>query len=459
MSADLSLERGLPQDTEAERIILGALLVSPELYDAVAVALQSEDFMLESHRRIWSRMVELAKRGEQINRLTLIGELNRQGQLASVGGMTYLANLDDGMPELVNVDSYLRIVKEHSQLRKTIFAARKIIDRCLTGDMAGDVLGWADETISELRTSGNARSSFEGLDYALQTWGMSGLFARERIEGIPSPWKALNGFLLGGGFAPGQLIVVGGNPGSGKTALAACIAAHLVRNRKRVRFVSLEMDMASILRRMICIIGGLNQQEIFREGMTQSQKEVVRGAWSELYGVDGGDLAVWQDPSASVLALRAELRKQAAKKPVDLVIVDYLQLIEPETKLGGKNRAEKIGEISRGLKVLAMELKCPVIALSQLSRESSKENRRPQLSDLRDSGSIEQDADVVLFPWAPHASPGVQMPSSVDYELIIAKQRNGPIGWVPLVFERRYARFIALNQTEEADFEQTNFTM
>ena len=431
---------GLPTSVDSEKVILGSVILRHANFDAVAAALDASDFALESHRRIFHQMKALHDAGRIIDRITIAEVIDSAGQLESVGGFGYLVSLDEGLPEISNLGEYIRIVQDKSTKRQAIFALQKGIDELiLDADEAPELLEKSEAIISALRAD-RKQGGFETLAQVIEkAGGVDAFLAPRTLAGIPTPWYSLNLMLTGGGFSPGQLIVIGGRPGAGKTGIAANIAVGAVQRRHRVAYVSLEMTSADMLRRMICSRASVNLKKLSHLEQSPVERQDIAEALDDIAAPDHPGLLMWKNQTASVLALRSELRREAAKAPLAMVIVDYLQLMDSIShRRGGDNRNNEIAEMSRGLKLLAMELKCVVIVLSQLSRDSEKQERRPKLSDLRDSGAIEADADIVLFPYT---LPVEVLPDIVPYELIIAKQRNGPTGMVPLEFIRRFVRF------------------
>lgn len=432
-------DRPLPANLDCERFILGSILINGECFDKVAAILDPADFLLEKHKRIFHRMTEIAHSGERIDRVTLANALMNAGQLESVDGFAYLVSLDQDLPRIENIESYIRIVQDKSTKRRAIFAYQQAIDELmLDAEDAPELLEKSEHMISALRADrkdGGFKTPMQVIDEA---GGVDAFLSPRTLAGIPTPWHGLNLMLTGGGFSPGQLVVVGGRPGAGKTGIAANVAVGCVQKWLRCAYVSLEMTSADMLRRMICSRASVNLKKLSHMESAPMEREYIAEALDELAAPDHPGLLMWKNQTASVLALRAELRREAAKAPIAMVVVDYLQLMESISGKRDQNRNNEISEMSRGLKLLAMELKCVVIVLSQLSRDSEKQERRPKLSDLRDSGAIEADADIVLFPYT---QPVEVLPDVVDYELIIAKQRNGPVGMVSLAFTRRFVRF------------------
>ncbi|HZU24097.1 MAG TPA: replicative DNA helicase [Bryobacteraceae bacterium] len=441
-TVDFALEKGLPANVDAERFVLGSILLDDANWIQVAGLVEADDFMLEKHRRIFLRMLELYERGERIDRVTVAEELSRNGQLESCDGYSYLSSLDDGLPNIVNLDSYIRIVKDKSTLRRLIFASQKVIDRCLIGeDTPEEILGGAEETLLGLGDSraGDSLVTCEqiirGYDGGINTL----LDPSKRISGLSTPFLKLNE--MTSGFHEGELIILAARPSMGKTALALNIAQHVATHpeiRKTVAVFSLEMSKESLLTRMICSGGRVDQQK-FRAGyLNQDERMLLRQSATELAGAP---LFIDDTSGVNLMDVHAKLRRLKAEHGLGLVVIDYLQLMSGRGRF--ENRNQEVSSLSRGLKLMAKELRVPMLVLSQLSRapETRQGDHRPQLSDLRESGSIEQDADLVMFIWREE----VYKPDREDLKglakLIIAKQRNGPIGDVNLAFLKHCTRF------------------
>jgi replicative DNA helicase len=435
-----TFDQGLPANTYAERLVLGSILLKDSAFITVASILKPEDFSLEKHRRIFQRMHDLHERDERIDRVTLANELMRHGELESVDGLSYLAGLDEGLPEIYNLESYVQIVKDKALLRGMIFAAQEVVHKCMIEEDTPDrILAAAEDTFLQLGED-RAKDSLVSTQDVLQ--GFEGgvnafLDPSQRIKGLTT------GFLkfdeMTGGLHGGELFILAARPAMGKTALALNIALHIAANRQNPRAVavfSLEMSKESLLTRLICAQARVDQQR-FRMGyLNQEERRRLSFAATELL-----DAPIYIDDTSSttVMDVNAKLRKLRAQADLGLAIVDYLQLM-PAPMLG---RTQEVGALSRGLKLLSKDLNLPILCLSQLSRapEQRPGDHRPQLSDLRESGSIEQDADLVGFIYRPE----VYQPDREDLrgqaELLIAKQRNGPTGKVPLVFLREYTKF------------------
>lgn len=440
--SDIALEKGLPANLDAERFVLGSILVDDTAYISVAGELVTEDFSLEKHRRIYMRMGELYERGERIDRVTLANELMKQGQLESVDGLTYLVSLDDGLPTLSNLDGYVRIVKDKSILRKIIFTAQSLIHRALLAEDEPDrILAGAEETLLKLGES-RAKDALASPKRILEEFegGLNSfLDPSRRVKGIST------GFLkfdeMTGGLHEGELFVLAARPAMGKTALALNIAQHVATNPagpQTVAVFSLEMSKESLLTRMICAGGRVDQQK-FRAGyLNQDERRRLQKAAAELVKAP---LFIDDTAGTHMMDIHAKLRRLQAEQGLGLVVIDYLQLMSGRGRF--ENRNAEISSISRGMKLLAKELKIPIIALSQLSRapETRPGDHRPQISDLRESGSIEQDADLVAFIFREE----VYKPDREDLkglaELLLQKQRNGPTGRVNLVFLKEFTKF------------------
>ena len=439
---DLAFAKGLPQNADAERYVLGSVLLNDSLYLQVAGAVEPEDFCLEKHRRIFARMKDLYDRGEKIDRVTLTNELMKHGQLESVDGMSYLLSLDEGLPEIVNLESYIRIVKDKSTLRRLIFSAQAVIDRCLmAGEEPDEILASAEETLLKLGDS-RARDQLSSPASIVQKFpgGISAfLDPSQRISGLSTGFKRFDE--MTGGLHGGELFILAARPSMGKTALALNIAQHVATHpkiRKPVAVFSLEMSSSSLLTRLLCAAARVDQHK-FRAGfLNVDERRKLQFALADLT-----EAPLYLDDTAGVnlMDIHAKLRRMKSEHGLSLVVIDYLQLMSNRGR--SENRNQEVSALSRGLKLMAKDLDVPFLVLSQLSRAS--ENRpgdhKPQLSDLRDSGSIEQDADLVAFIYREEVYKKDREDVKGLADLIIAKQRNGPIGNVPLRFLGQYTRF------------------
>ncbi|HXP69589.1 MAG TPA: replicative DNA helicase [Candidatus Dormibacteraeota bacterium] len=440
-TADTSIERPLPHNLEAERSILGAVLLDNHSLNAAVEKLRSEDFFLPQHRQIFQRMIQLAEHQQAIDVVTLMDDLARRGELDSAGGVAYLSQLADGLPRATNVEHYARIVKEKSVLRNLAFSAAAIQEQALAGgDDADVILDRAESTIFQIAED-RVRAGLIGVKELVRD-------NFERLEHIFSEGRRITGLATGypgldnetAGLQPSELVILAARPSMGKTALALNIAENVaVRNREPVAVFSLEMSKESLLLRMLASEARVDAHK-FRTGhMGRDDWNKITRALTSL-----GDAPLWIDDSASstVLEMGAKARRLKRDRGLSLMIVDYLQLVVPTNTGRGTNRQEEVSSISRALKGLAKELKVPVVVLSQLTRAPEREERKPQLSDLRESGAIEQDADVVLFINRPNFyKTDLPEEDRAKAELIIAKQRNGPTGNLNFVFLARHTRF------------------
>ena len=440
--------RQAPWSAEAEISVLSAMLIDG---DAVALAIETVDdtaFYKEANRRVFRGMVRLYGRGEVIDVVTLSDELKSAGELDAVGGMPYLAELVDAVPTAANIEYHCRILKDKSTLRKLIEAATEIVQDAYTAPagQVADALDEAEQRIFHIAQS-SQRTGFVWIKEIL--WP-----AFERIEelqrgsgsvtGVPTGFPDLDN--LTAGFQPSDLIIVAGRPSMGKTALALNFAQQAaIANEVPVALFSLEMSKESLVQRLLCAEGRVDAGRLRRGRLQDDEYARLATAAGHL-----NTAPIWIDdsPSITALELRAKARRLAAEVDLGLIVVDYLQLMSGPR--GAENRQQEISSISRALKAVAKELNVPVIALSQLSRApEQRTDRRPVLADLRESGAIEQDADLVMFVYREEAykkrgedlidESGESIEGKT--ELIIGKQRNGPTGVVSLYFHKKYTLF------------------
>jgi replicative DNA helicase len=435
-----SIDRGLPTNQDAERFVLGSILLDDALFVQAAGTLEADDFSLEKHRRIFKRMGDLQQRGEKIDRVTVAGELMKFNELESCDGLSYLVSLDDGMPQIPNIDGYIRIVKDKALLRRIIFASQHMMNRALLGEEEpGEILAGAEETLLKLGEARvkagllNPQQILEDYDGGINAF----LDPSKRIKGISTGFAKFDEYT--GGLHGGELVILAARPSMGKTALALNMAQHVALKLKQtVAVFSLEMSKESLLTRMLCATARVDSQK-FRAGyLSQEERRKLNHALHELV-----EAPLYIDDTAGLhlMDMHAKLRRLKAERDVKLVIVDYLQLMSGRGRF--ENRNQEVSALSRGMKLLAKELNVPMLVLSQLSRavENRQGDHRPQLSDLRESGSIEQDADLVGFIFREEVYHRDREDLRGLAELIIAKQRNGPIGTVNLVFLHAQTKF------------------
>ena len=437
-----SLERTLPHNIDAEKSVLGAILVNNENYYRVLENLKPEDFYLDAHRVIYRKMVDLIEKSKAIDLITIQEELVRAAQLEAAGGITYLASLLDGVPHLVNIDHYIEFIREKSLLRQMVGVANKIMAESFDqAEPAEEILDRAEQSLFNLSEK-RMRSGFVSVkDMELPaTQMLEKLYTeREMITGVATGFRDLD--RLTSGLQPGDLVILAARPSMGKTALCLNIAQHVALHKSLpVGMFSLEMSKEQLLMRMLCAEARVDAHKV-RTGYLG--KDDFRKLIDALGHTTQAPMYIDDSSTLTVMETRAKCRRLKAEHGLSMIIVDYLQLMSGYGRV--ENRTQEISGISRGLKALAKELNVPVIALSQLSRapEQRQGDHKPQLSDLRESGSIEQDADLVMFIYREE----VYKPSDENAglaELLIAKQRNGPTGIVKLAFLREFTRFETL---------------
>jgi replicative DNA helicase len=440
-STAVALQKGLPANIDAERFILGSVLLDDARFIDIAGVLTNEDFALEKHRRIFARMSELHERSERIDRVTVANELLRYNELESVDGLSYLVSLDDGLPRISNLDSYVKIVRDKATLRRIAVASQHLMNRALMAeDDPEEILAGAEQTLLQL---GESRTD-KGLATPLQViQGYEGglnafLDPSKRIKGISTGFTKLDE--MTGGLHAGELVILAARPSMGKTALALNICWHVAsRLLQPVAIFSLEMSQESLLTRMLCAAARVDSQR-FRAGyLNEAERKKLREAANQMV-----ESPIYIDDTAGInlMDMHAKLRRlQQSGQKLGLVVVDYLQLMSIRGRT--ENRNQEVSQLSRGMKLLSKELGCPFLVLSQLSRapETRQGDHRPQLSDLRESGSIEQDADLVAFIFREEVYKRDREDLRGVAELHLAKQRNGPIGTVNLVFIHSMTKF------------------
>lgn len=441
-ASDLALEKGLPSNLDAERFVLGAILLDDTYFVQVAGSLDPDDFSLEKHRRIFQRMMDLNQRGEKVDRVTLANELMRQGQLESVDGLSYLVELDNGLPQIFSIESYIRIVKDKSVLRRIIYTSEMLMKRALLAEEdPSEILAGAEETLLKLGESRGKNTLVNTFQILESFEGGINIFLdpSKRIKGISTGLRKFDEMTAG--LHEGELFILAARPSMGKTALALNIAHHVATHPTDPRTVavfSLEMSKESLLTRMICAAARVDQQK-FRAGYLNQEER--RKLHMELNRMVEAPLFIDDTAGTNIMDVHAKLRRLHAEHGLGLVVIDYLQLMSSRGRT--ENRNQEVSAISRGLKLLAKELRVPFIVLSQLSRapEQRPGDHRPQLSDLRESGSIEQDADLVAFIYREEVYNRDREDLKGLAKLIIAKQRNGPIGDVNMVFLKEFTKF------------------
>jgi replicative DNA helicase len=456
---DLTLDTGLPANLDAEKTILGAILLENAAHAEAAEHIKPDDFSLDSHRRIFLRMSELIDTGRTVDIVTLSNELSRYKEVEAVGGVAYLASLTEGLPRRPVIEDYIRIVKDKSLLRRLMGICSAAIAKA--ADQSQDAIGVLDETESQL-----LEASQSGLSQGLQPIDIIVRDSFGSIDNLYNHRGDITGLETGftdfdrmtSGLQKGELIIIAARPSMGKTALAINIAQNAaIRRNAIVAIFSLEMSKESLLRRMLASQASVDQQKIQKGFFGRAEQEQLQDALSLLV-----ESHIFIDDSAAstIAEMRAKARrlKQNAGG-LDLIMIDYLQLMSATmpgaSKRGFENRVQEVSAISRGLKAMAKELQVPVIALSQLSRSNEKrDDKRPMLSDLRESGSIEQDADVVAFIHREayyNRKEDLSAEEKAEAEIIISKQRNGPTGIVKMHWNSAFTRFDGVATHREGD--------
>ncbi|HLA79804.1 MAG TPA: replicative DNA helicase [Vicinamibacteria bacterium] len=428
----------LPHNAEAERTVLGAILVDNSAFNSAAEILTREDFYREAHRRVFEAMADLAEKSQPIDLVTLKDELARGSALEAVGGPAYLASLASGVPRVTSVEQWSRIIKEKAVLRNLIHASNRIAQSCYEAEEdAALLLDRAEKAIFDIAEhrirhgfvpiKETLKESFRTIDQLAQS--------RDLVTGLPTGFVDLDERTSG--LQKGDLIIVAARPSMGKTSLCLNIAQYATQKTgEPVGLFSLEMSKEQLVLRLLCADGRIDAHRLRTGNLGEKDWARLAKAYADL-----SSSKIFIDDSATLtpLEMRAKCRRLKAEHGLGLVIVDYLQLVQGSGRI--ENRQQEISSISRSLKGMAKELGVPVMALSQLSRApEARTEKRPQLSDLRESGAIEQDADIVMFIFREEVYKETEENRGVA-EIIIGKQRNGPIGTVRLAFIKEFTRF------------------
>ena len=436
--------RMLPQNIEAEKSVLAACMLTSEALVEAVSRLVPEDFFRPSHRIIFAAMMDLNSRNVAIDQISLAENLHGTGQLESVGGKAYLADLSDNTFALTNWRTHVEVIKRTSILRNLIFASAKIT--ALAYDAPDDlnaVVEDAEKILFDVTEKRISSDFVEIKSLLVQTFDEIAKLAdqRDTIAGVPTGFKDVDALFHG--WRGGDLIILAARPGVGKTSFALNIATNAAKLGVTVAFLSLEMGASQLVQRILCSEARVNLGKLRAGQVSEADWSAIADAANDLSQCD---LLIDDTPALSILELRAKARRELRGKEKGLIIVDYLQLMQPATHRRDGNRAVEVGEISRGLKVLAKEMDMPVLALSQLSRSvEMRGGKRPQLSDLRESGSIEQDADIVMFidrSMNETEAADDDRPDAGKAQLIVAKHRNGATRDIDLTFSAENTRFM-----------------
>jgi replicative DNA helicase len=444
-------QRTPPHSLEAEAGVLGSLLLYPERADLVRGVLQAEDFYSAPYGVVFQAILEMSDKQQPIDTLTLGEELTRRGQFDMVGGAAGLAELSAAVPNSANLEYYAEIVRDRAKLRRLLAATTEILEEAYRGEREADGLtDWAEHTIYQVSETGSQRDAASLKDALKATWdALQRLHSREtktEVTGLPTDYHQLDQLL--GGLQKNELIIVAGRPSMGKSTLALNAMARIgVEQKRPCALFTLEMSKENIAQNMLCAHSRLSSQNV-RLGRLRDEE------WSKLHmstdALSQAPVFIDDTPGISLGELRGKCRRLKRAHELELVIVDYLQLMTGPQRGRESNRQQEVSEISRGLKALARELEIPVVALSQLNRGvEDRTGHRPMMSDLRESGAIEQDADVIMLLHRPEYYNESEKPGIA--EVIIAKQRNGPTGTVELTYIKEQMRFENLSARDETD--------
>jgi len=439
------LDRIPPQNIEAEQAVLGAMLIEREAISKVAEFLRPEDCYREAHRLIFNAMLELFNKNDAVDMVTVIEFLRKGDKLEAAGGISYITSLANSVPTAANVLYHAKIVEEKALLRQLINAATNIATLGYEGSQeVTGILDTAEKTILAVssRRLGGEFTPIKSIIFDAFTKIEQLYASKGSITGLSTGFKDLD--RLTSGLQPSDLILIAARPSMGKTAFVLNIAQHIgIKEKKAVAFFSLEMSKEQLVQRMLCAESTIDSQRL-RIG------ELEPNDWTKL--VSGADrlsaapIFIDDTSGITVMEMRSKCRRLKIEYDLKLIIIDYLQLMQGSSKKGSENRQQEISEISRSLKGLAREIGVPVIALSQLSRSvESRQVKKPMLSDLRESGSLEQDADIVAFLYRDdYYNPDSEQKNIT--EVIIAKHRNGPVDTIQLFFHKQFTKFSDLSK-------------
>ncbi|MCF3943986.1 replicative DNA helicase [Oceanobacillus alkalisoli] len=432
-----------PHNIEAEQSVIGAVFLQPESFTSASEILMPEDFYRASHQRIFAAMLQLADRGEPIDVITVTTYLNDRKQLEEAGGVTYLMQVAESVPTAANIEYYSRIVEEKALLRRLIRAATDIVTSGFEReDEVDDVLNEAEKTILEVSGRKNSEGFKNIKDVLIDVYDKIEQLHENQgdVTGVPTGYQELD--RITSGFQRNDLIIIAARPSVGKTAFALNVAQNVaVKTNNNVAIFSLEMGADQLVQRMLCAEGNIDSQRL-RSGQLQADD------WGKLTmamgSLSNAGIFIDDTPGIRVSEIRSKCRRLKQEHGLGMIMIDYLQLIQGSAG-SQENRQQEVSEISRSLKGLARELEVPLIALSQLSRGvESRQDKRPMMSDLRESGSIEQDADIVGFLYRDDYYDSESEKQNI-IEIIISKQRNGPTGTVELAFVKEYNKFVDLD--------------
>lgn len=438
----MSSERIPPHNMEAEQSVLGACMLSKDaLYD-VLEKVREEDFYNKNHGEIFAAIKSLEKKGSPVDVLTVSDELARRNSLDMVGGRAYVATLSANVPSTSNAGQYAAIVTDSAEMRRLIETAGDIMEQGYSSELpASTILDHAEQQIFEIAQSRNTRDMAKLKDVLADNMALINELADKKgdIIGVPTGFIDLD--KMTSGMQKSDLIILAARPSMGKTAFALCVARNAAIKGYKVAIFSLEMGKMQLSQRLLSMEAGVDSHRL-RTGRLDNNDWMKMSAVMDR--LSEADIRIDDTPGITVMGIKNKCRRMKADSGLDLVIIDYLQLMSAEGRV--ESRQQEVSNLSRNLKQLARELDCPVLVLSQLSRAvESRSDHRPQLADLRESGSIEQDADVVLFLYRDEVyDKETDRPG--ECEVHISKQRNGPIGVVDVLWQGRYTRFVNKQQ-------------
>ncbi|ALS75583.1 replicative DNA helicase [Planococcus sp. CP5-4] len=442
-----SIDRVPPHNQEAEQSVIGAIFLEPQALVSVAEIVMPEDFYRVAHQKIFQTMIDLTDRGKAVDLVTVTEELSVKKELEDVGGLSYLTEIANAVPTAANVGHYAHIVEEKALLRRLIRVATTIVEDGFTReDEVEALLAEAEKKMMEVSSRKNAGDFIHIKDVLVKTYDNIELLHTRKgdVTGIPTGFRDLD--KVTAGFQRNDLIIVAARPSVGKTAFALNVAQNVAtKTEENVAIFSLEMGAEQLVMRMLCAEGNIDAQ-VMRTGALQN--EDWRKLTMAMGSLSNAGIFIDDTPGIRVNDIRAKCRRLKQEYGLGMIMIDYLQLIQGPGK-AGENRQQEVSDISRSLKGLARELEVPVIALSQLSRGvEQRQDKRPMMSDLRESGSIEQDADIVSFLYREDYYDKETEDQNM-IEIIIAKQRNGPTGTVKLAFVKEYNKFVTIDWADQ----------
>ena len=454
-------DRVPPQNIEAEQSVIGAMLIDKNAVSLVTEKLMPEDFYRQAHQVIFSAILTLHSKNEPVDMITLINELKKMNKLDDVGGVAYVTLLANVVPTAANAKFHAQIVEDKSVLRQLVEGGTVIASMGYEGtEDIPDIIDQAEKTILQISNRKGGKDFAIISDVLTDTINhiQAVLESKQSITGVATGFKDLD--YLTAGLHPSDFIILAARPSMGKTALALNIAQNVAirgsregQPKKRVAFFSLEMSREQLVQRMLCSEADVDAQRL-RAGGDDKDKDNA-DIWNKLWiaadRLSNAEIFIDDTPGLSIMEMRSKSRRLQAEGGLDLIVIDYLQLMQGSVgSKSSESRQQEVSEISRGLKALARELNVPVLALSQLSRSvEARQVKKPMLSDLRESGSLEQDADIVMFLYRDDYYKGADEDLTHITELIVAKHRNGPVGRVNLFFRNECTKFISISRRPE----------